>query len=175
MTPRIALVVAVARNGVIGAGGDLVWRISDDLKWFKKVTMGKPIVMGRKTYESIGKPLPGRANIVITRNPDYAPEGVFAVQTVEAALDLARVQGAEEICVIGGGEIYAQTLPIADRIYLTRVDAAPEGDVFFPNLDETVWRSRRESACAKSDRNQHACEFFILDRERGKAPEGLEI
>lgn len=175
MTPRVALVVAVARNGVIGAGGDLVWRISDDLKWFKKVTMGKPIVMGRKTYESIGKPLPGRANIVITRNPDYAPEGVSVVRTVEAALDLAREEGADEICIIGGGEIYAQTLPLADRIYLTRVDAAPEGDVFFPNLDETTWRATRESVCEKSDRNEHACEFFILDRERGKAPEGLEI
>ena len=175
MTPRIALVVAVARNGVIGAGGDLVWRISDDLKWFKKVTMGKPIVMGRKTHESIGKPLPGRANIVITRNADYAPEGVFVAPTVEAALDLAREEGADEICVIGGGEIYAQTLPIADRIYLTRVDAAPEGDVFFPDLNEAAWRATRESACEKSDRNEHACEFFILDRERGKAPEGLEI
>ena len=137
--------------------------------------MGKPIVMGRKTYESIGKPLPGRANIVITRNPDYAPEGVSVAPTVEAALDLAREEGADEICVIGGGEIYAQTLPFADKIYLTRVDAAPEGDVFFPDLDETVWRSRHESACEKSDRNEHACEFFILDRERGKAPEGLEI
>lgn len=175
MKKRVALVVAVARNGVIGAGGDLAWRIADDLKWFKKVTMGKPIVMGRKTYESIGKPLPGRVNIVITRNPEYAPEGVSTVRTVKAALDLANEEGAEEICVIGGGEIYKQTLPLADRIYLTRVDAEPEGDVFFPDLDEGLWRATRDSACAKSDRNEHACEFFILDRAPGKAPKALKF
>lgn len=179
MSMRIALVVAVARNGVIGAGGDLIWRISDDLKWFKKTTLGKPVVMGRKTFESIGKPLPGRDNIVISRQSDFAPEGVMVAQTVDEALQLAqewaRASDADEICVIGGGEIYTQTLPIADRVYLTRVDAAPEGDAYFPDLDMDEWNASRESAAEENERNQHACEFFILDRALGKGDEGVEI
>jgi len=179
MSLRIALVVAIARNGVIGAGGDLVWRISDDLKWFKKTTLGKPIVMGRKTYESIGRPLPGRDNIVISRQPDFAPEGVIVARTVDEALQLARewarASEADEICVIGGGEIYAQTLPLADRLYLTRVDAEPEGDVFFPDLDIGDWAVHRESVAEKNERNEHACEFFILDRAAVNGGEDLEI
>ncbi len=179
MSMRIALVVAVARNGVIGAGGDLIWRISDDLKWFKKTTLGKPVVMGRKTFESIGKPLPDRDNIVISRRSDFAPEGVMIAQTIDEALQLARewarASDAEEVCIIGGGEIYAQTLPIADRLYLTRVDAAPEGDVYFPDLDMNEWNARCESTAEENERNQHACEFFILDRVLGKDDEGVEI
>ncbi|MEM9617634.1 MAG: dihydrofolate reductase [Pseudomonadota bacterium] len=179
MSMRIALVVAVARNGVIGAGGDLIWRISDDLKWFKKTTLGKPVVMGRKTFESIGKPLPGRDNIVISRQSDFAPEGVMVVQTIDEALQLARewarASDADEICIIGGGEIYVQTLPVADRLYLTRVDAAPEGDVYFPDLDMSEWSGRCESTAEKNERNQHACEFFILDRALGKGVEDVEI
>lgn len=158
----------MARNGVIGAGGDMAWRISDDLKWFKKVTMGKPVVMGRKTYASIGKALPGRDNIVITRAEDFSAENVFVVRSIEAAIDLAKerasASGADEICVIGGGEIYAQTLAMADRIYLTKVDADVDGDTWFPEIDSRKWRAIRESACLKSERNEFACEFFILDR-----------
>lgn len=171
-TAPLALVAAVAKNGVIGAGGGLAWRIADDLKWFKKVTMGKPAVMGRKTFQSIGKPLAGRDNIIVTRRPEFSADGVFAALDIDAALALAaecaKKRGAEEICVIGGGEIYAQTLARADRIYLTRVDAQVEGDVFFPKLDSRDWAERRESGCEKSERNQYACEFFILDRRVGK-------
>lgn len=158
----------MARNSVIGAGGDMAWRISDDLKWFKKVTMGKPVVMGRKTYASIGKALPGRDNIVITRAEGFSADDVFVVRSVEAAIDLAKeraeASGADEICIIGGGEIYAQTMAMADRIYLTKVDADVDGDTWFPEIDSRKWRANRESSCLKSERNQFACEFFILER-----------
>ncbi len=168
---KTALVVAVAKSGVIGAGGDLAWRISDDLKWFKKITTGKPIIMGRKTFESIGRALPGRDNIVVTRSLDFAPPGVFVTRSIAAAITLARgcahARGAGEICVIGGGEIYAQTLPQAERIYLTRVNADIEGDTYFPDLDPGDWSERRESAAEKNERNEFACEFFILERDRG--------
>lgn len=177
MSIRVVLVAAIARNGVIGAGGDLVWRISDDLKWFKKKTLGKPIVMGRKTFESIGKPLPGRDNIVISRRADFAPAGVIVARTVEEALQLgrewARASDADEVCVIGGGEIYAQTLPIADRVYLTRVDAEPEGDVYFPDLDLQDWDVSRESSAQKNERNEYDCEFFILDRKPSTAIQSI--
>lgn len=172
-TVRTALIVAVDRNNAIGAEGDLAWRISDDLKWFKKVSMGKPVVMGRKTYDSIGRPLPGRDNIVITRNIRFAPPGVFVARDIPPALKLARhcaVQaGGEEICIIGGAEIYAQTVGEADRIYLTRVDAAIEGDVFFPGLDSRDWDEEGAGGCEKSARNEYDCEFFILDRRRPDA------
>ena len=165
---KIALVVAVARNRVIGAGGDLAWRIADDLKWFKKVTLGKPIIMGRKTYRSIGRPLPGRDNIVITRANDFVVEGVLTACSVPAALELARDcaerRGAHEICVIGGGEIYEQMLATADRIYLTRVAAEIDGDTLFPEIDSAQWAEQRQFSCKKNHQNDHACEFFILER-----------
>jgi dihydrofolate reductase len=169
MSPRISLVVAAARNGAIGMGGDLAWRISDDLKWFKSVTMGKPMVMGRKTFESIGKALPGRDNIVITRAPDFTAERIFIVRTLDSAIKLARhcgeVAGAEELCIIGGGEIYAQSMSRADRIYLTRVDAEIDGDTFFPSIDSAEWDETHAGGAKKSTHNEHACEFFILDRK----------
>lgn len=165
---RTALIVAADRNNAIGAGGDLAWRISDDLKWFKKVSMGKPVVMGRKTYDSIGRPLPGRDNIIITRSNDFAAPGAFIARTIRAGLKLARgcaaAGGASEICIIGGAEIYTQTIERADRVYLTRVDAAIDGDVFFPRLDSGDWDEQSQGGCEKSDRNEHDCEFVILDR-----------
>ncbi len=163
------MVVAVSRNGVIGSGGDLVWRISDDLKWFKEVTMGKPVLMGRKTYDSIGRALPGRDNIVITRSKNFSAPDIFVVSSVEEGLSMARTcareRGAAEICVIGGGEIYAQTLAHTDRIYLSRVDAEVEGDTVFPELDSRDWLETRHSSCGRNARNQYACEFVILDRK----------
>ena len=170
---RTALIVAVDRNNAIGAEGDLAWRISDDLKWFKKVSMGKPVVMGRKTYDSIGRPLPGRDNIVITRSIGFAAPGVFVARAIPTALKLARHcaarAGAEELCIIGGAEIYAQTVGEADRVYLTRVDAAVEGDVFFPSLDSRDWDEESAGGCEKGPRNEYDCEFFILDRRRPDA------
>lgn len=165
---RLALVAAVAKNGVIGDKGGLLWRISDDLKWFKRATLGKPVIMGRKTYESIGKPLPGRRNIVVTRSKSWSEEGVVRAVNLAEAIRLAQAfaveDGAEEICVIGGGEIYAQTLEAADRIYLTRVDAEPAGDTRFPPFDESDWRASPAGGCEEGGRNQYSCEFFILDR-----------
>lgn len=165
---RIALVVAVAENGVIGADGRLAWRISDDLKWFKRVTMGKPVVMGRKTYDSIGRALPGRDNIVVTRSKDFTAPGVMRAVSVEAALSLARTAaekaGAAEICIIGGGELYRQTFALAGRLYLTRVAAQVNGDVRFPDFDEAGWEWREAGGCEAGGNNQYSCRFFILDR-----------
>ncbi len=171
--PFVSLVVAVARNGVIGAGGGLPWRISDDLKWFKQATMGKPILMGRKTWESIGAPLPGRASIVISRRAGFRAEGAEIVGSVGAALDAGhaamRAANTHEVCVIGGGMIYAETIARADRIYLTAVDAEVDGDAYFTPLDFDDWRSVKVAGAEKSSRNEYSCDFFILDRRRGGA------
>ena len=127
--PVVALIAAVARNGVIGAGDALPWRLSSDLKHFKALTMGKPLVMGRKTFQSIGRPLPGRAIIVVTRDEGFAADGVEIARDIEAALRLAEAKacaaGADEIIVAGGGEIYAQTIARAGRLYVTEVDSRP--------------------------------------------------
>lgn len=164
---RIALVVAVARNGVIGRAGDLAWKISDDLKRFREITLGKPVIMGRKTYDSIGRPLPGRVNIVVTRRA-AAVEGCLVAASVEEALRLGAKAAADldtdEICVIGGAEIYAATLPLASRIYLTEVEAEVEGDTFFPSIDPGQWTRQRTGRAEQSSRNEHSARFFVLDR-----------
>ena len=136
----ISLVVACGRNNVIGSGGGIPWHVPADLKQFKSLTMGKPIIMGRKTYQSIGKPLPGRANIVITRDPEFAAEGIQIANSLDAALEQAGALG-DEIMIIGGGQIYQAALPIADRIYMTRIELEPQGDVFFPTIVEADWQT----------------------------------
>ena len=144
---KLALIVAVADNGVIGRNNALPWRLPEDMRLFKRVTMGKPIVMGRKTFESIGKPLPGRTNIVITRNPAFQAEGVKVVPSLAAALELAtniaQRDGAEEAVVIGGAEIYRATLPQANRLYVTEVHTVVEGDAVLPAID---WTQRPAAA-----------------------------
>lgn len=136
---RISIVVAMDRNNLIGSRNGLPWRLPADLKHFKSVTMGKPIVMGRKTHDSIGRALPGRRNIVISRDPDYSPaDGCVTVRTLEAALESGR--GAEEVMVVGGASIYQQALPLASRIYLTRIDAEFQGDTWFPSFDAVDWQ-----------------------------------
>ena len=166
--PFKTIVVAAALNGVIGKGGDLAWKISDDLKWFKKVTIGKPIIMGRKTFESIGRPLPDRVNIVISRQAGFVAEGCRVMASLEDALaeaeSAASANGSLEICIIGGAEIYRQTLPEVDRIYFTKVLAKVDGDVNFPSIDPESFRKVRVGAAAKNVKNEHSCEFFILDR-----------
>jgi dihydrofolate reductase len=132
------MIVAAATNNVIGRDGGMPWHLSADLKRFKAITMGKPIVMGRLTFESIGKPLPGRRNIVISRQSGFVAEGCEVVASPTAAL--AAAADAPEIMVIGGGRIYQQLLPLADRVYLTRVHASPEGDAYFPDLPASEWR-----------------------------------
>jgi dihydrofolate reductase len=164
---RIALVVAVARNGVIGRDGGLAWKISDDLRRFREITLGKPVIMGRKTFDSIGRPLPERVNIVVTRRGGDI-EGALAAGSVEEALRLGFEAAAhldtDEICVIGGAEIYAATLPLASRVYLTEVEAEVAGDTFFPSLDPGAWSRRGAGRVERSSRNEHSAGFFVLDR-----------
>ncbi len=154
----------MARNRVIGRDNGLPWRLSEDLKRFRAMTWGKPILMGRKTFESIGKPLPGRRNLVLTRHPDWRAGGVEAVCSVEAALSLA--DGASELAVIGGAEIYRLVLPLADRIHLTRVEADVAGDTEFPDLAPEDWRATDMGAHPADERNQYPVTFVTLDRRR---------
>jgi dihydrofolate reductase len=160
--PFISLVVAMARNRVIGRNNALPWRLSEDLKRFKATTLGKPILMGRKTFESIGKPLPGRRNIVLTRDPAWRADGVDVVRTVEEALQLTRE--SPELAVIGGAEIYRLTLPYADRVYLTRVEADVPGDTLFPELDVAQWSQAQAGTHPADERNQYPATFLVLDR-----------
>lgn len=160
--PRVALVVAAAANNVIGRDGRLPWRQSEDLKRFKAITMGSSIIMGRATWESIGRPLPGRRNIVLTRRTDYPADGAIVVNSPAAAL--AAADPGAEIMVIGGGEIYALFLPIARRIYLTRIHAEVDGDAFFPDLDAGDWTvTERTSQPADAD-NDYPSSFLVLER-----------
>jgi dihydrofolate reductase len=137
---NISLIAALAKNRVIGSQNDLPWRISEDLQFFKRVTLGKPVIMGRKTFDSIGKPLPKRRNIVITRNRDLSIAGAEVVHSLELALNLAAHENPEEIMVIGGGELYSQALLKANRLYLTYIDQDFEGDVRFPEIPESEWQ-----------------------------------
>lgn len=137
----LSIIVAVAWNGVIGCAGRMPWHIGEDLRRFKRITSGHPVVMGRKTFESLGnKPLPGRTNIVVTRNADFAvPDGVVRVSSLEEALSEFR-DTDEEVFIIGGGQIYRQAMPMADKLYLTRIEASPEGDTYFPEIAADEWR-----------------------------------
>ena len=159
---RIALVVAAAKNGVIGRDGDLPWRLPDDLRTFKRLTLGKPVVMGRKTWESIGRPLPERHNVIMTRSPDFEAPGATVVGSVDAVLEL--LADAEEIMIIGGGAIYEEFLDRADRIYLTEVDADVDGDVRFPALDAGDWEEVDREHHPADDRHKYAFTLRQLDR-----------
>ncbi len=161
MTPRIALVVATADNGVIGRGGTLPWYLPDDLRHFKAVTLGKPILMGRRTLESIGRALPGRRNLVLTHRDTGLPDGVEIVSSIEAALRL--VSEAGELCVIGGSTVYAQALPLASRLYLTRVHAAVPGDVSF-EWNEHDWLEIERREHPADARHAYAMSFITLER-----------
>jgi len=163
MSVRLALIAAVARNGVIGRDGELPWRISADLRFFKTTTMGKPMIMGRRTFDSIGKALPGRANIVVTRSADFTADDVEVAADLDQALAIAAATGAEEVMAIGGGEIYAAALPRADRLYLTEVHIDAEGDVHFPTFDRAQWREvSRDDHAAEGD--TPAFSFVTLER-----------
>lgn len=158
----ISLIVAASTNNVIGADGDLPWKLRDDLKRFKQLTMGKPIVMGRRTWETLGRPLPGRQNIVLTRQVDFAASGCVVVASPAAALSAAGE--AEEIMIIGGSQIYGLFLPKAARLYLTRVHAVVDGDAFFPDLDEDSWRLVDSEAHTADVNNEIAYEFKTYER-----------
>lgn len=166
--PRLAAVVAVAKNGVIGRDGDLPWRIPSDLKRFKAVTLGKPVIMGRRTWESLPrKPLPARPNYVISRSLDDA-EGALVFSDPDAALahagEAARTLGADEVCLIGGAQLYTDLLARTDRIYLTQVDLEPEGDTAFPHLDPMQWEEVSSEAVAAQPGDDAGFTLRILDR-----------
>lgn len=162
MPPALSLVVAVSDNDVIGRDNALPWHLPADLKHFKAVTMGKPIVMGRKTYDSIGRPLPGRLNIIITRNRELEIPGVTVVGSFEEAL--ARAGDAPEVAVIGGAELFRSALPLASRIYFTRVHGTVEGEIKFPVLDPAHWREVERSHHPADDKHAYAMTFTTLDR-----------
>ena len=168
MSADICLIAAVAENGVIGRDNDMPWKLSSDLKRFKALTLGKPVVMGRKTFESIGRPLPGRPNIVVTRNPDFSAEGIEVVSSLDAALDLAKRLAAEEevdeVMVIGGGALYADAIAHADRLYITRVHAAPEGDTRFPEIDPAIWTESARETCVRGERDSADMTFLTYRR-----------
>ena len=163
---KISLIVAVSRNGAIGLNNQLPWYLPEDLKYFKSVTMGKPLIMGRKTFDSIGRPLPGRANIVLTRDPQWTSDGVEVVQSVEQALVAGEIAceaaDVDEIMVIGGEQIYRMTIDLADRIYLTQVDTDVEGDAFFPDIDLNNWS--QTSVKLPESIDKHPYQFLVLDR-----------
>jgi len=167
---KVALVVAMAREGrIIGRDGGLPWRIPGDMKFFKSQTMGKPIVMGRKTFDSIGKPLPGRTSIVITRDNDWAFEGVTVCHSIGEALDAASLiasrDGVDEICVIGGAEIYAQALSHADVIYLTEVAGDVDGDAVLATFDMNDWNEVSRSPIPDDPKASHQAELVVLTRK----------
>lgn len=167
MTGRrsVVLVVARARNGVIGAGGAMPWHLPADLKRFKALTVGKPVMMGRKTFESIGKPLPGRHNIVLTRDAGWRAEGVTVAANLAEAIAATGMEPRTfgEIMIIGGAEIYAQALPLADRVEVTEIDAAPEGDTVLPAFDAAVWRETAREVHAAAD-GRPGFAFVTLER-----------
>ena len=171
--PVISLVVARGNNGVIGREGGLPWRLRSDLQRFKAITIGKPCLMGRKTWESLPlKPLPGRLNLVLTRDQSYEAEGMskgaLVCATLDEAIEIAREtaeeDGVDEICVIGGTALFEKALPRAKRLYLTEVEAEPEGDAVFPAFDEAAWREVSSEAHPAGEKDDHAFRFRVLER-----------
>lgn len=163
----ISLIAAVAENGVIGRDNELVWRLPDDFKYFKQTTSHHPVLMGRKTFESLGKPLPNRLNVVITRNEDYRPDGVTVVDSLPKAIEEAQKTGAAEAFVIGGAEIYKQAIPNADRLYLTEVKGSFEGDTRFPAYDKTEWEEVSRQHHPADERHAVAFDFVVWERKPG--------
>jgi dihydrofolate reductase len=166
---RIAFVVAVAENGVIGRNGALPWRLPTDLRRFRRLTLGKPMIMGRKTYESIGRPLDGRDSIVVTRRRDFGAPGVHVAGSVEEAIalgrELAARRGADEVVIIGGEEVFRTALAHADRIYLTLVHASVQGDTRFEAPDPRAWRETAREPMQQGPQDQYPADFIVLDRQ----------
>ncbi len=165
---KLSMIVAQSENRVIGRNNKLPWNLPEDLRYFKQVTMGKPIIMGRKTYESIGRPLPGRLNIVITRSRDYARTGIEVVHSLDEALAQAasfcEINGQAEALIIGGADLYAQALPLTQRLYLTQVHATVEGDAFFPHLAGNAWREVGAQRFSADGCNPYDYSFQVLER-----------
>lgn len=168
MTVPVAIIAAVGENGVIGAGNNLPWRLPSDFAFFKRTTMGKPLIMGRKTFESIGRPLPGRTNIVVSRQKGYQPDGVIVIDSLEAALvhaqAIAKADGASEVVIGGGGDIYRAAMPFADRLYITHVVASPTGDTTFPAIDPDMWEVVDEPDIVPTPGDSAAFRVTIYER-----------
>jgi dihydrofolate reductase len=168
--PIVALVLAMAENRAIGRGGDLPWHLRSDMRYFRKITMGKPIVMGRLTFASLGHALDGRVNIVLTRNAAFEAPGAIMAYNLEEALDVARRAAAmakvDEIMIIGGEDVFREVLPQVDRIYLTEVHASPHADTWFPALDMREWRELSREKHAAGPKDDHDFSFVVLDRVR---------
>ncbi|MGI9521989.1 MAG: dihydrofolate reductase [Hyphomicrobiaceae bacterium] len=166
--PSIALIVAAAENGVIGRDGAMPWHLSQDLKCFRRLTMGKPVIMGRKTFQSIGKPLDGRTNIVVSRNSSPIHQNVTMCASLADAIAVARQTavgvGVDEIMVIGGSQIYRAALPLADRIYMTRVHSAPDGDTWFADPDPGIWYERSRERLPKACGDEYEATLITLER-----------
>lgn len=161
----ISLVVAAAENNVIGKDNQLQWHLPADMKFFKQVTTGRHVVMGRKTFDALGKPLPNRTNIIISRQNDFTVENSFVVNDLKAALDLAKANGETECMVIGGGEIYNQALVWADKIYLTRVHANVEGDTFFPEINSDEWNLKQSETHEADEKHLYSFTFQTWERK----------
>ncbi|MCB1863908.1 MAG: dihydrofolate reductase [Chromatiales bacterium] len=159
---RIALIVATDRNGLIGARNGLPWRLPADMAHFRELTIGKPVIMGRRTFESLREPLPRRTNIVVTRNPAFRADGAVVVIDLDAAL--AAAGAVPEVMIIGGAQIYAMALPLATRIYRTEIDAAFQGDTWFPDLDRRQWRETLRETHTADAKNPHRYSFITLER-----------
>ena len=172
MTVSVAMIAAVGENGIIGAEGAIPWRLPTDFVHFKRTTMGKPLIMGRKTFESIGKPLPGRTNIVVTRQSGYQPEGVLVFNSLAAALDhaqqIAAADGVDEVMIGGGGEIYREAMPLAERLYVTHVAASPSGDARFPLIDPKQWEVEMEPELLRTERD--SADFTVKVYRRRERP-----
>jgi dihydrofolate reductase len=179
MPVSLVLVAAVADNGVIGRAGALPWRLKSDLEHFRALTLGHPIVMGRKTYQSIGRPLPGRTNMVVSRDRGFAAAGVLAAETLEAAMMAARGdalrRGVDAIMVIGGADIYAQAMPLASRLEITRVHASPEGDTRFPEIDGRRWRETARTDVPAGPQDDAAITFVSYERVGAGASERASL
>lgn len=161
----LSSIVAVASNHVIGNDNDIPWRLSTDLKYFKKMTTGRHIIMGRNSFLSLGKPLPDRTNIIVTRDPYFIASNCIVVHSIPEAIDIALSRGESEAFITGGGMIYEQTMDIIDRLYITEVDAAPEGDVFFPEVDYKAWDLTWSEAHSKGERDDYDFIFKLYERK----------
>jgi len=162
----LSIIVAASENNVIGINNHLPWHLPVDMKYFKDMTMGKPIVMGRKSFEELGRVLPGRPNIMITRQTDYTAEGLYVVPSLQAGIEKAKTFGTEEIFITGGGEIFKMALPIIDRLYLTRVHAEVSGDTYFPEFDPRGWKLVKNERHEKDEKHAYALTFQVWEREK---------
>ena len=165
---KLALIAAMAQNRVVGIDNKLPWHLPEDLKYFKRITTGKAVIMGRKTYESIGRPLPNRTNIVITRSTEFSAPGIEVVNSLDAAIELAEnvslINAVDEVMVIGGAQIYEVALPQADRLYLTHVHANVEGDAYFPDVDMSQWKELGREDYDASETNPYNYSFVVYDK-----------